>query len=77
MNDLIPALIQGVANKRREVYNPIYLYGDPDTLTSVLDRLSAKYTAKNPTDKIVRITGAAFAEKCIRSLLHSSENLFI
>ncbi len=65
-------LVSGILNERRDVYNPVYFYGDPCAAAELTDRLARAYALKFPGRKTVRVRGADFVRDMIRCMREDS-----
>ncbi len=57
---LIDGIIEGVAQGKKDVFNPVYFYGDPVDVRMIMDRLKERYRAAHPQDLIIHTNGVDF-----------------
>ena len=71
-NGIIDAVVQG----KKEIYNPVFFYGDPLSVRLKIDRLVKKYRNTNPENLIVRTSGVDFCSGFIYSVIAGTRDAF-
>ena len=57
---LIDGIIEGVVQGKKDVYNPVYFYGDPVDVRMIMNRLEKHYHDSHPKDLIIHTNGVDF-----------------
>lgn len=76
MNSLINGIIDGVVQGKKEVYNPVFFYGDPIFVHLAIDRLVRAYTREHPKDLIVHTNGVDFVSEWIYAIKEGTVDEF-
>ena len=80
MNCLEKGIIEGIVQGNKEVYNPVFFYGDPVRVRFIMDRLVKAYMHEHPQDFIYRTNGIDFVCGIIHSIkdgtIESFKNAF-
>lgn len=66
---LTDAIIRRIVQGADPVYSEVYIYGEPDNMTAVLEKLEEDYGAAHPCRRVVRITGEEYMERVCQVLL--------
>ena len=69
MDRFLEGIITGIANGRRDIYNPTVFYGDVSEINAIITRLIQDHLSKHPIEKIVQISGEEFSHKVILSFV--------
>lgn len=73
---LIDGIIEGVAQGKKDVFNPVYFYGDPVDVRMIMDRLKERYRAAHPQDLIIHTNGVDFCAGYLYAAMDGKAHFF-
>lgn len=76
MNYLVHEIIDGVAQGKWEIYNPVFFYGDPVRVRLSVNRLVKAYSLAHPKDFIYRTNGVDFVCELIYAIKEGNTENF-
>ena len=68
MNKFSDGVIRAIVEQKKEVYNPVYFYGEPLRVIETLEYLIEKYRPKHPEAVVKHLAARQYTEQLIKSL---------